>query len=212
MVVELKKNGIHVNRKRVQALMRTMGLETAYPKPKTTICNKEHYKYPYLLRGLKIVRPDQVWGTDITYIPIETGYIYLTAVLDLYSRYIVSWALSNSLESDFCIMAVENALKTGFKPEVMNSDQGVQYTSRDFITILKRECIAISMSGRGRCWDNIFVERLWRSLKHEEVYLKSYATCQDAEESIGSYLNHYNTKRWHQGLAYRTPKEVYFER
>lgn len=211
MTQELKKRGEEVNRKRVQRLMRIMNLEAMYPKPKTSIGNKEHYKYPYHLKGMEIVSPNDVWGTDITYIPVESGYMYLVAILDIFSRYVISWAFSNTLESDFCIYAVENALKKGLKPKILNSDQGAQYTSKAYTELLKRNEITISMSGKGRCWDNIFVERLWRSLKYEEVYLKNYSSGQEAVQGIDGYLNYYNNVRLHQKLSYRTPKAMYYK-
>jgi putative transposase len=209
MTQELRHKGDNVNRKRLQRLMRKMGLETMYPKPKTTIGNKEHYKYPYLLKGLEIVIPNQVWGTDITYIPMETGYLYLVAVLDLFSRYVLSWVISDSLENDFCIYAIEKALEKG-KPRILNSDQGCQYTSKRYTEILKKNRIEISMSGKGRCWDNIFVERLWRSFKYEEVYLKNYSTGKEAEEGTNWYFNFYNQERLHSSLGYQTPKAVHY--
>ena len=186
-----------------------MGLEAMYPKPRTSIGNKEHYKFPYLLNNLKIVKPNQVWGTDITYIPLETGYLYLVAILDLFSRYVISWNISNNMESDFCIQALEEALENGIKPEIMNSDQGAQYTSKAWTELLKKQSVAISMSGKGRCWDNIFVERLWRSLKYEEVYPKNYSTGKEAKDGIDWYFNFYNDKRLHEKLAYNTPKGIY---
>jgi len=209
MTEVLKAKGEDVNRKRLQRLMRLMGIEIMYPKPKTSIGNKE-YKHPYLLKELKINRPNQVWGTDITYIPTEIGYLYLVAILDLFSRYVVSWKISNSLESDFCIYAVENAIKNIGKPEIMNSDQGVQYTSKCYINLLKKHNISISMSGKGRCWDNIFVERLWRSLKYEEVYPKAYSTGKEAKEGTDWYFNFYNNVRLHEKLGYTTPQVVHY--
>lgn len=210
MVIELNKAGMNVNRKRVQRLMQLMGLETMYPKPRTSIGCKKDYKFPHLLKELKIVRPNQVWGTDITYIPIETGYLYLVAIIDLFSRYVISWELSDNMESDFCLRALEEALNGGIRPEIMNSDQGAQYTSKAWIGALKSRNVAISMSGKGRCWDNIFVERLWRSLKYEEVYPKSYTTGKEAQEGIDWYFNFYNVERIHQALSYNTPRSVYY--
>lgn len=204
----LKKNGESVNRKRIQRLMRTMGLEAMYPKPKTSIGNKEDYKFPYLLKDLIICRPNQVWGTDITYIPLNEGFLYLSAIIDLYSRYVLAWELSDNLEVEFCIRALEKALRKG-KPEIFNSDQGAQYTSKSHTELLKDNGIRISMSGRGRCWDNIFVERLWRSLKYEEVYLKNYVVGTDVDNGMGWYFNFYNGERLHSSLDYRTPEEVY---
>lgn len=210
IVKELKKVDENVNRKKVQRLLKLLGLEIMYPKPRTSIGNKEHYKYAYLLKDLLIMKPNQVWGTDITYIPTEIGYLYLVVILDLFSRYVVSWTLSNSLESDFCIYAVENALKTGMKPDILNSDQGIQFTSKAYTSILKRHGIAISMSGRGRYWDNIFVERLWRTLKQEEVYPMCYSTGEEAKTRIDWYFNFYNNERLHQSLAYNTPRAVHY--
>jgi putative transposase len=211
MTMMLKSQGECINRKRVQKLMRTMNIETMYPKPRTSINNKEHYKYPYLLDEHTLVKPNQVWGTDITYIPVEGGYLYLVAILDLFSRYVVSWEISDNMEIDFCIYAIKKALKTGMRPEIMNSDQGSQYTSKAWTDILKSSNIAISMSGKGRCWDNIFVERLWRSLKYEEVYLKSYLSGKEAKEGIDWYFNFYNTERIHEKLAYTTPAATHFK-
>jgi putative transposase len=210
MVIELEKKGEIVNRKRVQRLMRIMGLEAMYPKPRTSIGNKDHYKHPYLLKDLKIFAPNQVWGTDITYVPLESGFLYLVAILDLFSRYVVSWAVSESLESDFCIDAVKTALKKGEKPQILNSDQGTQYTSKAYTDLLKINGIAVSMSGKGRCWDNIFVERLWRSYKYEEVYLKNYSSGKEMREGSDCYFNFYNDHRPHQRLGYSTPKEIYY--
>jgi len=210
MTEELKGKGENINRKRIQRLMRLMGLEAMYPRPKTSLGSKEDYKYPYLLKNLKIDKPNKVWGTDITYIPIETGYLFLVAILDLFSRYVVSWNISDSLESDFCIYAVENALKHMGKPEILNSDQGVQYTSNAYTALLKKNDVAISMSRKGRCWDNIFVERLWRSLKYEEVYVKSYSTGKEAKEGTDGYLNFYNNFRRHSSLGYITPKVAHY--
>lgn len=210
MTHELNRKGEFVNKKRVHRLMKMMGLVTMYPKPRLIEWTKEHYKYPYLLNNVKITRPNQVWGTDITYIPIETGYLYLIAILDLFSRYVVSWVLSNNMEVDFCVQALEKALRIGFRPEILNSDQGVQFTSKAWTEVLKREGIMISMSGKGRCWDNIFVERLWRTVKYEEVYPKNYVTGQEAQEGLDWYFNFYNTQRIHTSLVQKVPKEVYF--
>jgi putative transposase len=207
---ELRKMGEEVNKKRVHRLMKNMGLVTMYPKPRFNLASKEDYKYPYLLNKLMISRPNQVWGTDITYIPIETGYLYLIAILDLFSRYVISWILSNNMGVDFCIKALEKALKNGFKPEIMNSDQGVQFTSKAWTNVLKQQGITISMSGKGRCWDNIFVERLWRSVKYEEVYLKDYSTSLEAEQGLNWYFNFYNAERIHTSLGQKVPKEVYY--
>lgn len=203
MTEELKIKGEKVNRKKVQRLMRLMGIETMFPKPRTTFGNKEHYKYPYLLKNLIINKPDQVWGTDITYIPMKGQFVYLVAILDLYSRYVLSWEISENLESDFCISALNKALNNHRKPEIVNSDQGVQYTSIAYTELLKSHGISISMSGKGRCWDNIFVERLWRSLKQEEVYPKCYETKTEALNETSNYFNFYNNQRLHQSLNYK---------
>lgn len=205
----LQKQGYDVNRKRVCRLMHLMGLEAIYPKPKTTVSNEEHEKYPYLLRGLDIIRPNQVWSTDITYIRLRHGFVYLVAVIDWYSRFVVSWQLSNTLDNCFCIEALENALSVG-KPEIFNSDQGVQFTSKEFTSRLKNVGVQISMDGRGRALDNVFVERLWRSVKQEEVYLKDYIIVDDARVGLGKYFPFYNDERPHQSLGYRTPRQVHF--
>jgi len=210
MTIMLKNKNEIVNRKKVQRLMIKMGLEAMYARPKTSIGNKEHYKFPHLLKGLDICRPNQVWGTDITYIPTETGYLYLAAILDLYSRYVLSWKLSDSLEGDFCVDILEEALKRGIKPEIFNTDQGAQYTSKAHTAVLQRFNIAISMSGKGKCWDNIFVERLWRSLKYEEVYPGNYVDGKQARDRINWYFNFYNNERVHQSLDYETPNSIHF--
>ncbi len=204
MAVELE-----VNRKRAQRLMRVMGLEAIYPKPRTTQRCQEHRIYPYLLRNLSIDRPDQVWSTDITYLPLANGYLYLTAVLDWYSRYVLTWRLSRSLEGAFCVEALEAALAIS-RPEIFNTDQGVQFTCREFTGCLEQNGIAISMDGRGRALDNVFVERLWRTVKYEEVYLQDYADESEALSSLKRYMRFYNQARKHQALKYRTPAEVYF--
>ena len=199
---------LNVNRKRVQRLMRLMGLEAIYPKPRTTLRNADHKIYPYLLRNLEITRPNQVWSTDITYIPMQSGFLYLTAVLDWYSRYVLSWRLSNSLDSTFCIEALEEALAGG-QPEIFNTDQGVQFTSVAFTSCLASRGVAISMDGRGRALDNVFIERLWRTVKYEEVYLKDYEDAWQAETSLREYFEFYCHGRRHQALEKRTPAEVY---
>lgn len=201
-------DALTVNRKRVQRLMRRMGLEAIYPKPRTTVRNLEHKIYPYLLRNMAVVRPDQVWSTDITYIPLQAGFLYLTVILDWYSRYVLTWRLSNSLDSTFCVEALEEALLTG-QPEIFNTDQGVQFTSVAFTGCLESRGVAISMDGRGRALDNVFVERLWRTVKYEEVYLKDYADAWHAEASLREYLDFYCHGRRHQSLDNRTPAEVY---
>ncbi len=197
-----------VNRKRVQRLMRTMGIEAIYPKKRTTWPGAGHKIYPYLLRNVTVIRPDQVWSTDITYVPMRHGFLYLVAVMDWYSRYVLSWRLSNTLSGAFCLEALEEALADG-RPEVFNSDQGSQFTASAFTERLEACGVAVSMDGRGRALDNVFIERLWRSVKYEEVYLKEYATAWDAEASLGSYFRFYSHERIHQSLGYRTPAEVY---
>jgi putative transposase len=200
--------GFAVNHKRVQRLMRLMGLEAVYPKPKLSQSNQEHQIYPYLLRDVTIIRPNQVWSTDITYIRLVHGFVYLVAIMDWYSRYVLSWEISNSLEASFCLEALEKALAIG-TPEIFNSDQGVQFTSQDFTGRLEAAGISISMDGRGRVFDNIFIERLWRSLKYEDIYLKDYDSAVAVVEGLGRYFPFYNSERLHQGLGYRTPEVVY---
>lgn len=204
----LRRQGHLVNRKRVQRLMRLMGIEGICPKRKTSKPDKEHEKYPYLLRGLDITHPNQVWATDITYIPMHRGFLYLVAMMDLFSRFVLAWELSNSLDTDFCIDAIEKAFMYG-EPEIFNSDQGCQFTSIEFTSRLKPRHIRISMDGRRRVYDNIWVERLWRSLKYEEVYLNDYESCCEAMESIDRYFRIYNWERPHQSLNYETPASVY---
>lgn len=208
MAEYLCKNNYCVNRKRVARLYQKMGIEARYPKPNLSKASKEHLKYPYLLRNLKIQESNQVWGADITYIPTLDGYLYLVAILDLFSRFVVSWKLSNNMESEFCLDALEEAFNIG-SPAIFNTDQGSQFTSKKFIEKLISKDIKISMNGKGKCWDNIFVERLWRTIKQEDVYIKSYENGQEAFESLGIYMNYYNTERLHQSLNYRTPEEVF---
>jgi putative transposase len=209
MQAMLVRQGHNVNRKRVQRLMRLMGIEAIYQKPRTTVENREHRKFPYLLRGLAIERPNQVWSTDITYIRLRGGFMYLSAIMDCFSRYVLSWQLSNSLDTSFCIETLETALATA-TPDIHNSDQGCQYTSEDYTKVLKDAGIDISMDGRGRAMDNIYIERLWRSLKYEEVYLHDYENPLAARAGIGQYLRFYNEVRPHQSLDYSTPAEVYW--
>jgi len=208
MTSYLCSEGYEVNRKRVQRLMRKMGLEAIYPGPNLSKRRQEHQVYPYLLRGLDIVRPNQVWATDVTYIPMSEGFLYLVAVMDLFSRYVLSWKLSNTLESQFCIDALRKALEMA-TPEIFNTDQGCQFTSNDFTGVLKKKEIKISMDGKGRAFDNIFVERLWRSVKYEEVYLKDYQGGEEAHNSIKEYFNFFNKERPHQALGNMTPEQVY---
>jgi putative transposase len=199
-----------VNRKRVQRLMRRMGLQAIYPKRRTTWLAAGHRIYPYLLRDIEISRPDQVWATDITYVPMRHGFLYLMAIMDWYSRYVLAWRLSNTLEGTFCLEGLADALRHG-RPEIFNSDQGSQFTARAFTERLQACGIAISMDGRGRAIDNVFVERLWRSVKYEEVYLKDYTNAWEAEDSLCRYFRFYCHERIHQALDYRTPAEVYFK-
>lgn len=205
----LRKEGREVNRKRVQRLMRLMGIESMAPKPKTSEPHPEHVRYPYLLRGLAISRPNQVWATDITYIPMKAGFVYLVAIIDWYSRRVLSWRLSNTLDSQFCVEALEEALGRFGQPEIFNSDQGAQFTAEDFTKPLRERGIAIGMDGKGRCLDNVFVERLWRSLKYEEVYLHAYDDVAAARAGIARYLAFYNDERSHQALGYQTPAAFY---
>lgn len=209
ILLELRRAGHQVNRKRVQRLMRVMGLEALAPGPHTSKPHPAHPIYPYLLRGMAIVRPGQVWASDITYIPLAHGWGYLVAILDWYSRAVLSWRLSNSLTVEFCVEALEEALRHHDRPEIFNTDQGAQFTSPDFTAVLRREKIAISMDGKGRATDNIFVERLWRSLKYEDVYLHDYATLLEARVGMGAWFRFYNARRPHQALDNRTPTEVY---
>jgi putative transposase len=199
-----------VNRKRVSRLMSLMGISAIYPKPKTSGGNREHEKYPYLLKGVSVERPNQVWCSDITYIPTEKGFVYLAAIMDWYSRYVLSWELSNSMESSFCARTLERAIERHGEPDIFNTDQGAQFTDHRFTDILEKHGIKISMDGRGRCMDNIFIERLWRSVKYEEVYLKSYETLPEARAGLKEYFAFYNGERLHQSLNYNSPAEVHF--
>jgi putative transposase len=201
-----------VNHKRVHRLMQIMGIQAIYPKPKTSIPNKQHEIYPYLLKELPIVRPNQVWGTDITYIRVKGTWMYLVAILDWFSRYVVSWELSDTLCVEFCLEALRKALTIAV-PEIHNSDQGAQFTAEEYLAILKLyETILISMDSRGRAMDNIFTERLWRSVKYEEVYLKEYQSPKEARLSLGEYFTFYNYERKHQAHNYKTPAKIYFNR
>lgn len=204
----LNREGHSVNRKRIQRLMRLMGLETIYPKPKTTMKNPEHKVYPYLLCGVLIDHPNQVWSTDITYIPLVGGFMYLVAVIDWHSRYVLSWNLSNTLDVDFCLEALDMALSMT-KPEIFNTDQGVQFTSLNFTKKLSKQGIQISMDGRGRALDNIFIERFWRSVKYENIYLMDYRNGLELFQGLEKYFNFYNQERPHQSLNNLTPKEIY---
>ena len=208
MRVWLREQGHQVNRKRVRRLMRLMGLEAIYRRPNTSQPAPDHKAYPYLLKGLEINRVNQVWASDITYIPMARGFLYLTAIMDWHSRYVLAWRLSNTLETDFCVAALEQALGKE-RPEIFNTDQGAQFTSEAFTGLLLEQGIQVSRDGKGRYRDNIFVERLWRSVKYEEVYLKAYQTVAEARAGIGAYLEFYNRQRPHQSLGYRTPAKVY---
>jgi len=199
---------LSVNRKRVQRLMRLMGIEAVGPKPRTTVAAAGHKVYPYLLRGVEVTRVDQVWSSDITYVPLSCGWLYLTAVMDWRSRKVLSWRLSNTLDGSFVCEALDEALSLG-TPELFNTDQGCQYTARAFTERLETHGVAISMDGRGRALDNVFIERLWRSVKHEEVYLRGYDTVAEAHAGIASYFAFYNGRRRHSSLGRRTPAEVY---
>lgn len=206
----LNRNGYAVNRKRVQRLMRLMGIEAIYPKRSLSIRNVEHRVYPYLLRDLQVDHPDHVWAADITYIRMEVGFLYLVAIMDWHSRYVLSWNLSNTLDAYFCVDALERAFSFGRKPEIFNTDQGCQFTSEAFTSLLKAQGVRMSMDGRGRCFDNIFVERLWRSVKVEEVYIYDYADGKEAYARLNHYWTFYDTVRPHQALGYRTPHEIYW--
>lgn len=204
----LRREGYIIGRERIQSLMRQMGLRAIYPKVKLSKKHPDHRIYPYLLGNLDISRPNQVWCADITYIRLKQGFLYLVAIMDWFSRYVLSWRLSNSLDVSFCTEALEDALGKG-RPDIFNTDQGSQFTSDDFTGILLSNEIAISMDGRGRVFDNIFVERLWRSVKYEEVYIKGYQVYRDAKEGLGAYFPFYNNSRYHQSLDYKTPYEVH---
>ncbi|MEO6045932.1 MAG: IS3 family transposase [Candidatus Kapaibacterium sp.] len=204
----LKQQGYAVNRKRVQRLMRMMGIEAIAPKPRTSQPHPQHRVYPYLLRDVSIEQANHVWSTDITYVPLGRSFAYLTAVIDWYSRYVISWELSHNMEVGFCLAALDRALQQAV-PRIFNTDQGSQYTSAVFTGRLEQAGIAISMDGRGRCHDNIFIERLWRTVKYEEIYLHEYLSMQKLEEGLAAYFQFYNSERPHQSLGYRTPEAVY---
>lgn len=208
MMRALRRKGHKVNRKKVQRLMRLMGIEAIYPKPNTSRPTKGHKVYPYLLKNLTIDHPNHVWCSDITYIPMKNGFAYLTVIMDWYSRKVISWRLSNSLESNFCVDALEDALRKG-KPEIFNTDQGSQYTSKIFTDVLKSSNIQISMDGKGRAIDNIVVERFWRSIKYEKIYTGEYRSMLEVKQAIREYIDLYNSERLHETLDYYTPNEVY---
>lgn len=202
------EDGLIINHKKVRRLMQEMGLVAIYPKPKTSVANAEHQVYPYRLRGVNITHPNHVWATDITYIRMQQGFVYLVAVIDWYSRYILSWQLSNTMEAEFCLEALNQALKIA-TPSIFNTDQGAQFTSQAFTGILKNHNINISMNGKGRCVDNMIIERFWRSLKYEDVYIKDYDTVKIARDNIAAYIHFYNHTRPHQALQYVTPAKCY---
>lgn len=210
MAVAMQRQGFAVGEKKVRTAMQLMGLEAIYPKPNLSIANKEHKKFPYLLRNLEILHPNYVWSGDITYIPLLDGFGYLFAIIDWYSRYVIDWELSNLLDADFCVQALERSLLQS-RPMIFNTDQGVQFTSNLFTSRLEQNEILISMDGKGRALDNIFIERLWRSVKYEDIYPKGYESMREAREGLQEYFTFYNEVRPHQGLGYRTPAEVYFE-
>lgn len=205
----LFERGFFVGRRKVQSIMRKLGIEAIYPKPKLSKQHPSHKIYPYLLKGLAITKPNQVWSTDITYIRIKHGWVYLVAVIDWYSRFVLSWKLSNTLDMEFCLTALNKALSIG-KPDIFNSDQGSQFTSEKFTSELESKRIKISMDGRGRAYDNIFIERLWRSVKYEEVYLNEYNTVSDAYSGLAKYFEFYNERRLHQSLGYIAPTKIHF--
>ena len=208
MKAVLAKKGYEINRKKIQRLMSLIGIQAIYPKPKLSQGN-QNKKYPYLLRDVIVAFPNHVWSTDITYIRMKNGYLYLTAILDWYSRYVIVWELANSLEETFCLNALDEALKIGV-PEIFNTDQGVQYTSFEFTNKLEKAGIKISMDGKGRALDNVFVERLWRNVKYEEIYLNEYKNVSEVYCGLEKYFKYYNERRPHQSLKYKTPKEIYF--
>ena len=208
----LNQDGIEIGRRRVTTLMKRMGIEAVYRKPNTSKPAPGHKIYPYLLRGMVVDTPDKVWAMDITYVPMARGFVYLAAVVDWFSRRVLSWRLSITMEAGFCIEALEDAIARHGRPEIFNTDQGAQFTSHDFIGVLNKAGIAISMDGRGSWRDNVFVERLWRSIKYEEIYLRAYDTVSEARASIGRYLTFYNGRRPHSSLDRRTPDQVYFNR
>jgi putative transposase len=205
----LRRLGHDVNRKRVQRLMRIMGLVSVAPKPNTSKRNKEHKVYPYLLRGLVIDRPNQVWCTDITYVRMQGGFVYLVAIMDWYSRKVLSWEVSNSMDDDFCVSALESAIRLHGTPDIFNTDQGSQFTIKAFTDVLKGHDIKISMDGKGRWMDNVFIERLWRSVKYEDIYIKEYGTVLALRNGLRVYFKFYNDERPHQSFGINTPSEVY---
>ena len=211
MTMYLRSKGFEVNRKRVRRLMRQLGLWTVYPKPNLSKAAPQHHKYPYLLRNMPITHANQVWSTDITYLPVFKGHFYLVAIIDWYSRKVLSWRISNTLEVDFCLDALQEAMEKYGKPEIFNSDQGSQFTSTIFTDCLRSADIKISMDGRGRCHDNIFIERLWRSVKYELIYIKEFRNGKELIKEVKEWFNWYNHERLHQSLEYQTPNQFYLE-
>jgi putative transposase len=211
MTLFLQAEGYSVNHKRVRRLMRVMGIEAIYCRPNTSQPNKAHKIYPYLLRGLSINKANQVWATDITYVPMRKGFMYLMAIIDLYSRYVLAWSISNTMESEWCVETLKKALFKHGKPALFNTDQGSQFTADLFVKVLLSHGIQPSMDGKGRAIDNIFIERLWRSVKYEDIYLKAYEDGWQLEQGMNTYFHFYNQERMHQSLQYQTPKQVYIE-
>jgi len=209
MTLHLRQRGYEVNPKRVRRLLRQMGLEAFYPKPRLSIPDPVAGRYPYLLKGLEISQPDQVWCADITYIGLPEGFAYLVAIMDWFSRYVIAWELSNSMESTFCVSALERALATGRQPEMHNTDQGSQFTSAEWLRVLEGRGIRVSLDGRGRAFDNIFIERLWRTVKWEHVFLYEHRTLQELRGGLGNYFWYYNHERWHSALENQPPAAVY---
>jgi len=209
MTLAMRAQGVTVGKDHVRTLLRKMGLTAIFPKPNLSKPHPENRVYPYLLRDMEIIRPNQVWCADITYIRLAWGFAYLVAIVDWYSRYVLSWRLSNTLEADFCVEALQEAITKYGIPEVFNTDQGTQFTSQEFIGVLTRNSVSISMDGRGRCLDNIFIERLWRTVKYQNVYLKGYRTIPEARAGLTEYFEFYNKEKFHQGLDNKTPWQVY---
>ncbi len=211
ITAELHRRGFQVNHKRVRRIMTEMGIQAIYARPRTSIRNKDHRVYPYLLRDVSIERVNQAWGTDITYIKLPHGFMYLVALIDMYSRYLIGWSLSNTMDVSFCLHMLQESLSLA-KPEIINSDQGSQFTCKSWISLVENNGIRVSMDGRGRWADNIIIERFWRSLKHEDLLIKEYETAKEVKSAISEYIDLYNNKRLHQSLGYRTPAEVYWNR
>ncbi len=207
-----RTHGIKVGRAKIRTLMRVMNIEALYPQKCTTVVDKEHKKYPYLLRGVEITHVDQVWSTDISYIPMEHGFAYLTAVIDWYSRKILSWRISNTMDTSFCIEVVEEALNMYGKPDIFNTDQGSQYTSNEFTSLLKQKGIKISMDGKGRALDNVYIERFWRTIKQERIYLNEYPSLIELRNDVKEFCEYYNTRRRHSSLEYQYPEDIYWKK